>query len=356
MRILVLAGETADLGPRSTLLGLCRALRSSVAELELATSLRDETDEDPPPPVLGLQATYAAARRSHLVLLTNDAVTPLTLHGAVLLQALDWTRAMTGGVALLEDSAGSRAVRWLRAHSLRRLGVFTAANERSVHSLSALGLGTPDLLPDPALLVPAAFADASRAALAAAGAPCDGSPLIGLAPRHIKLHDQTREASDARLVNLLARALDLAIERHDAFVVCLPASGADATLCSAITATMRSPRRCVAPELDPGTFKGIASELAILVSMHRRAALLAVSVGRPTIGLSDSAALTAALERTGAGHACLDASLFLRGSLLGQLGELIDTALETRRTPVLRFEELRASVRSGIRSLIEICN
>ena len=107
MRILVLAGETAGLGPRSTLLGVCRALRSYVPELELATSLRDETDEDPAAPMRGLSETHAVARRSHLVLLTNDAVAAMTLRTAALLQSLDWTRAMTGGVALLEDASRS---------------------------------------------------------------------------------------------------------------------------------------------------------------------------------------------------------------------------------------------------------
>jgi len=106
--------------------------------------------------------------------------------------------------------------------------------------------------------------------------------------------------------------------------------------------------------LDPATFKGVASELAVLVSAHRRAALLAVAVGRPTIGLGESPALARALERAGSGHAFLDASLFLRGSLVAQLADLIDSAIETHRTPVLRVEEQRASVRAGIRSLLEL--
>jgi polysaccharide pyruvyl transferase WcaK-like protein len=106
--------------------------------------------------------------------------------------------------------------------------------------------------------------------------------------------------------------------------------------------------------LDPATFKGIASELGALVSSHRRAALLATSVGRPTIGLGTSPALAAALERAGSGHAFLDAALFLRGSLVMQLGDLVDSALERRRTQVVRFEELKAGIRAGIRSLIQM--
>jgi len=354
MRILVLAGETADLGPRSTLLGLCRALRASVPELELRTTLPDETDYDPPPTVRGLLATSAAARRSHLVLVTNDAVAAPTLRGATMLRSINRTRALTAGVALLEGPTRPRMAHWLMSRSLRDLGIITAADERAARSLSALGVGTPDVLPDPALLVPAAYADIARSALDAAGAPSDGSPLIGIVPRHIALHDQTREQSNERLASVLGRVLDLTIERHGAFIVCLPAAAEDVVLCGAIANALRSPRRCIAPVLDPVTFKGIVSELALLVSAHRRAALLGTSVGRPTIGLGTSSALAMALERAGSGHAFLDASLFLRGSLVLQLGDLIDSALERRRTQLVRFEEMRASVRAGIRSLLEM--
>jgi hypothetical protein len=354
MRILVLAGERPALGPRATLWGLCRALRDSESEIEIATTLPDESvAEDGRPPVVELRAACASARRYDLVLLTNDALSETWLRGVALPPILARLRATTAGVALLEGAGHSRIGGWLRSRSMRALGVATAADERSARNLKALGVRTPALLPEPALLVPTAFTDSARAALAAAGAPCDGRPLLGVAPRSVPLDRQPDAALDERLLALLAQALALVAGRRGAFVVCLPASAGDALLCEALAAKLGAERACVTPLLDPKTFRGVASELAVIVSLHRRAALLAVAVGRPTIGLGDST-LAAALEPAGSGHAFLDATLFLRGGLSAQLGELIDTACARRRSPVLRIEELRASARAGARALLRI--
>jgi|KBSSwiStaDraftv2_1062776.scaffolds.fasta_scaffold111363_2 single-stranded DNA-specific DHH superfamily exonuclease len=354
MRILVLAGEHGGLGPRATLWGLCRALRESLDEVELATTLPDETlEEDSRPPVVELRAACATARRRSLVLLTNDALSESWLRGVALPPILAQVRATTAGVAVLRGAAHTRIGGWIEARSLRTLGAITAADRASVRNLKSLGASAATLLPDPALLVPAAYADVAHATLAAAGAPGDRRPLLGVVPRRVPLRGRLEHAIDERLIALVAQALALVVARRGAFVVCLPAAAADILLCEELAAKLGAERACVTPPLDPKTFAGVASELAVMLSAHRRAALLAAGVGRPTVALGDPA-LAAALEPAGPGHAFLDAALFLRGGLAAQLADLVDAALEMRRTPVVRIEEMRASARAGVRSLIRI--
>jgi hypothetical protein len=139
MRILVLAGETADLGPRSRCSASVVRCAPRCRSSSLRTTLRDETDFDPPPPVRGLLATTAAARRSHLVLLTNDAVAEPTLRGTAMLQSINRTRALTTGVALLDQLTRPRTAHWLMARSLRDLGIITAADERAARRRTRRG-------------------------------------------------------------------------------------------------------------------------------------------------------------------------------------------------------------------------
>jgi hypothetical protein len=352
MRILVLAGERADLGPRATLQGLCRALRDSLDEVELATTLPDETlEEGARPPVVELRAACASARRYDLVVLTNDALAESWLRRVVLPPILARMRATTAGVALVRSGSRTRVGAWIEARALRTLGVITAADPRSARNLEALGAGRAAVLPEPALLVPTAYADVARATLAAAGAPDDGRPLLGVVPRRLSLRGYMDAAIDERLLALLVQALARSAGRRGAFVVCLPARAADVLLCEELSAKLGLERACSTPLLAPGTFRGVASELAVIVSTDRRAALLAAGVGRPTVALGD-AALAGALEPVGPGHAFLDAELFLRGGLAAQLGDLVDAAMELRRAPVLRIEEMRASLRAGVRGLI----
>jgi hypothetical protein len=348
LRILVLAGAASDLGPRATVLGLARALRAAQPEARLTTTLADAAGEDSDV-AAGRCARLAAARKADVVLATTDAVSELRVADAAALWAMGRARPIDG-VAIARCDQTGWAARRLRAHALARMRTVTAADRASAADIAAARAAPTGVLPDPALLVPAAFEDRARAALAAAGAPCDGTPLIGVTPQ---ASARDPETASLRRVELLARVADEAIARHDAFVVYLPARASDAALCAAIAAAQSSDRACVAPPFDPATFKGVASMLMLLLSSHRRAGLLAASVGRPVICLGAPGVLAGALADAGAGHEFLDDALFVRGGLTAQLGEMIDAAAEVRRTSLVRIEELKAAVREGARRLLD---
>jgi hypothetical protein len=353
MRILVLAGESADLGPRATLLGLCQVLRESVDALELMTTLPDETAPADATPLCpgDLRAVLAAAQHSRLVLLTRDALAGSPLRNAALMQMLALRRAHTIGIALAPVPPQRRLQRWLNVHALRQFSSVTAAEHAGASALEQDGVHVTRILPDPALLIPAAYKEGARAALTAAGAPDDGTALLGVVPRPIVLAGKDGAGGTERLVTLLARTVDAACERHRTFVVWLPARGADVALCEALDDAMSTTRSCIAPLLGPSLFKGVASELSLLLSSHRRAALLAAGVGRPTVGLGDPA-LLGSMALPGSDHGFLDGELFLRGALSAQLGELIDAAMERPRTSLVHFEELRAQVLDTLRELL----
>jgi hypothetical protein len=353
VRILVLAGESADLGARATLLGLCRIVREVAPEAILATTLADESvDDGAAEPVSGAAEIHATARRSDVVLVTSDALRTPGLTEAAHLRLLAFRGARLAGVSLAASPGAARGKRRLRTQCLRAMRAATAADPESARELAA-GDVPLRVLPDPALLVPAAIADVGREALAAAGAPRDGTPLIGVVPRAVRLHDMPPEAGTARFIDLLARTLTQTIEHHTAFVVCLPACAADVPLATALSEALPGVRACALPLLSPAAFKSVTSELAVLVSAHRRAALLGAAVGRPTVGLGDRVPLGAALAQAGGRHAFLEADLFVRGALVGQLADLLTTAIEVRRVSLVPIEELRAAARGGVRELMD---
>ncbi|MGH7550668.1 MAG: polysaccharide pyruvyl transferase family protein [Gemmatimonadota bacterium] len=358
-RILILGGDAdGNLGDRAILMGMCRELRGGPIEVEL-TVVSSEPDRAAadyrarviPPLPRGLLALCGTARRSDLILVgggglfqDDDSLVKMPYWALRIALVRLLQRRVVGyslGVGPL-DAASSRLFARLAFACLSRVSVRDREAQRIAQPLTTKPV---ELVPDPAILLPAGDPDDARRRLREAGVPLDDRPLIGVTTRRwfparrrlvpavvrARLRPASHEGSQ-ELTALIAAALDRVVESHEAFVVLLPTyrrpHEGDDTVCRMIMDAMASNRARMVVVEDAAMYKAVTAQMRVLVGGRMHPTILAAGAGIPVVGLAYNPKFVGFFDLIGQRHRLLDMKDFVNRKEIDALARLIREALE----------------------------
>lgn len=164
---------------------------------------------------------------------------------------------------------------------------------------------TPDVIPDPAFMLPPAPAELARAYLRGLGLE-PGRPLIavalrrwfhslgGFVPHRLRARAGLGGAQGAAEMNELlggvAQAVSRLAKRMDASVLLMPTytvdHEADHRPCAGLVARLPGVRTAIARIADPSLYKAVVGQAQLLVSARMHPLILAAGMGVPLVGLA----------------------------------------------------------------------
>ncbi len=361
-RILVIAGDAdGNLGDRAILFGLCRLIRERRPNALIAAVSNDpkrlERDlgiEGLPKGVRGLWAQLRAMRRADVVVCgggglfqDDDSLVKMPYWAARVLAARALSGRVVGtalGVGPL-DSRSSRLAARLAFACMERVSV----RDEEARAVARRSSPKPvELVPDTALLMPAAPGDAVDAYLAEAGVPLDGRPLVGVAvrrwfpsrrrviPNQVSAKFAKPKEADAPEAALLperiAAVLNAAAETHPFHVLFLPtynlAHEADDRVAAAVMARLEGATGQILRVGDPTLYKGIVGRLRLLIGGRMHPTILAASMGTPVVGLAYNMKFKGFFDLIGAGERLFNVQDFVRGGNEAKIAALVAEALD----------------------------
>ena len=162
------------------------------------------------------------------------------------------------------------------------------------------------IVPDPALLLPAAPKKAAYEILRAHDLPLGKAPLIGVAVRHwfhqngsviphkyafkYRLRSIPGRSQCEKMVALLADVLDRLAANHGAFILFLPTYNvmheADDKICLQVMTTMKCNQKRLLRIRDPLLYKAVSGCLDVMLGGRMHPTILAASAGTNIVGLS----------------------------------------------------------------------
>lgn len=383
-RSIFIVGGDADgnLGDRGILQSTCEQLRSLAPELAVTViSARPGSESYPgattiPP---SLPAICRAARRADLVLIgggglfqDDDSLVKMPYWAALTALLRTLCPRVVGhslGVGPL-GAASSRFAARAAFACMERISVRDPEAQRIARKLTRKPV---ELVPDPALLVRPVPAAEARSLLGRHGVPLDTQPLIGVAPRRwfpsrpriiphrwtarLRRGDPALTRDSAHLASLLARVLDEAAARHEAFILFLPtytlSHEADDVVCEQIRSRMSSPDSAIVRIDAPPLYKAVAAQLALMLGGRMHPTIFATSSTIPAVGLAYNRKFSGFFELLGQTDLVMDVRDFVDGELTAELGAMIDTAWRKQFTLRARIDVLAASLRQFYGSLLE---
>ena len=319
-RLLILCGDAdGNLGDRAILKATCRALGAvtGASELCIVSALADWREGDQairalPPGPRGFLKLCAVAARSDLVICgggglfqDDDSLVKMPYWGLrVALMRLLCGRVVgyALGVGPLK-ALSSRLFARLAFACMMKISV----RDQEAKDLTARLTDKPvQVVPDPAIMLPASPAREARRWLEAQGVALDGRPLIGVTtrrwfpakPRLIphRLASKFRAGQDGddpasgRYIRFFADVLDEIARRHDAQFLFLPTYNlrheGDDEVCRRIAASMTGDGGPVLTVDRPELYMAVVRELAVLVTGRMHPAIFAAAVGTPFVALA----------------------------------------------------------------------
>lgn len=361
-RLLILGGDAdGNLGDRAIQQGMCLEARRVRPGIEIqvisadAQSCRERFGATAilPGPA-GFLKLCRAAWRSDLILVgggglfqDDDSLVKMpywSLRVLLMRMLCRHVRGFSLGVGPL-DHAVSRMFARL---AFRAMDAVSVRDPRAAELAQSLTSKEVRVVPDPALLLPAAPADVARKVLESNDIPHDGSkPLIGVAVRrwfpkqprlipHKLAHRFSREDETARgdsdlLVQLFGQALATLQNELGAYILFLPtynlAHEADNEICVRMRATLAEDRSSILELDDPAVYKAVTGQLDALVGGRMHPTILAAAMGTPVVGLAYNQKFRGFFEMMGREHFVLDVEDFVLKSAVAELVGLTVAAL-----------------------------
>lgn len=384
--ILLLGGDADhNLGDQAILSSMCRALRKLHPGATLAVVSADKSrsaqyaDADIlRPGLFGLPALCAAAARSDLVLVgggglfqDDDSLIKMPYWAARCLLMRLFCRRIIGyalGVGPLR-AASSRLFARLAFACMEQVTVRDPHAQRVAQPATGK---TVEVVPDPAILIEPATADATRRWLDEHGIAVNDKPLIGVAvrrwfpprnrivPQRVAAKVAPVVASPGRrsgaLIDALVAVLEEAIDRHDAKILLLPTYNAghegDDRLCLEIQNRLPAGAAKVLHIDDPALYKGVAGQLALMLGGRMHPTIFAAAMATPIVGLAYNPKFHGFFELLDIPGRVMDVEAFVRQGKTKELAALIEQAFNDRDTLRQNSAALQERVDRFNRSLV----
>ena len=385
-KILLLGGDADhNLGDQAILASMCRALRKLHPGADLAVVSADESrsaryaDADilrPGP--FGLPALCAAAARSDLILVgdgglfqDDDILIKMPYWAARCLLMRLFCRRIVGyalGVGPLR-AVSSRLFARLAFACMEQVTVRDPHAQRVAQTVTSKAV---EVVPDPAILIEPASADATRRWLDERGVAANGKPLIGVAvrrwfpprnrivPQRVTAKLVPGIASPGRrsgaMIDALVTVLEEVIERHDAKIVLLPTYNAghegDDRLCLEIQNRLPAGAAKVLHIDDPALYKGVVGHLTLMLGGRMHPTILAAAMATPIVGLAYNPKFHGFFELLDIPDRVMDVEAFVRQGKTSELAELIEQAFDDREKLSSNSAVLQERVDRFNRSLV----
>ncbi len=381
-RVLLLAGDTRwNVGDRAIRAGLCALLREACPGVDICglsrTPARDAAE-------FGMRTVGAspaaiprvAVWRPDLVvwgggqLLQDDSSQVKNPFWAAV---LGWVRATCRARILgCGLGVGPLQTRWGRhfaARALRQADALIVRDERSAQLAASLAArAEPIVAADLAVAVPAAPADAVERYLDASG-PVErpaGDLVVGVVLRrwfHVNgsvlpyawaqrsgLRHSLGAARLDRFMDHAAEALDRVARGRRLRYWFLPFSDApwdrDRELTEAVARRMRAPSHVLRLDCPAATVKGILGRCDLVVTSRLHAAILALDMGRPVVGIPYASKVDDLLAKTGSPCLGMDAVAEAGGATA--LGDVLEHALSTMPASSARAADEASRLRARL--------
>lgn len=385
-RVVIMGGDAdGNLGDRAILQAICRSLQS--AHPATAISVVGE-DADRlrcgagialiPKGPRGLPALVAALASADLVICgggglfqSDDSLVKMPYWAARI------ALARLLGNTVIGYSLGVGPLRTSACRLFARIA-FACMDEISVRDPIALATAQKltyrpvRLVPDPAFLLAPVDGTDAAAWLAAQGVPTNGRPLIGVAPRRwfpprnrlvpnrfsYRWRRNRPDAGNRRLAKLLAATLDQLVTTTGAHIVFLPSYSSehegDDRMCAAIKAHMQSDASTLLQVEQPDLYKGVVSNLDVLLGGRMHPTIFASAVGTPVVGLAYNPKFNGLFELLRQGERVLDVADFVQHGSFDRLVKLVTEAMADDREQLLGVtRELAARTRGFSQLLLE---
>lgn len=388
VRVLVLGGDAdGNLGDRAIRMATARHLRALPGDVRVVVVSRDAGRvreecgaEAVPPGLAGLPALLRAAASADLILCgggglfqDDDSLVKMPYWALRLAAVRLLCRRIVGfslGVGPLRSAPGRLAAR-LAFATMERISVRDPEALRVARSLTSKPV---EMVPDPALSLPAASPGVVERWLRERGVPDDDRPWIGLAPRrhfpprsrlvpHMvrwKLQPGYRRLGHGsdRLADVLARTLDRLAEAHGARVLLLPSYArpheGDVRMGREVLERMTVPRAHLLVPDDPVLYRGLAARLDVLVGGRMHPTIFAAGAGTPVVGLSYNPKFEGLFRLLDLGERVLPVEALLEAGGEDALRERVEEALAEGRDGLSeRTAGLAARTTSFLGSLLE---
>ena len=203
------------------------------------------------------------------------------------------------------------------------------------------------IIPDPAFLLMPESGEKTKHWLEEQGIPVHGRPLVGvtvrrwfppkprLVPSRIaskyQRPDYTLVHQSTLLCEMLAKVLDQLVRKHNAYVLFLPTYNVshegDDRLCREIQHRMTEDSGKIICIDNPHLYKGVCTQLAVLLGGRMHPTIFAATVGTPVVGLAYNPKFSGLFSMLGLDQYIMDVQEFVTQGITDQLAGLVDNAL-----------------------------
>lgn len=387
LQIFLLGGDAdGNLGDMAIRMVTARRLQALAPEARIIVVSRDadraraETGADVVPGgIAGLPSRLRAAAGSDLVVCgggglfqDDDSLVKMpywALRLAVTRLLCDRVVGFSLGVGPLRSTLGRWAAR-LAFATMDRVSVRDPEARRVARPLTTRDV---EVVPDPAVALPAASSRKVDAWLREQGVPDDDLPWIGLAPRRhfpprsrliphqikwrlLPGYRRLGYESD-RLADALAEALQSVAEAHGARILLLPSYArrheADVQMGREVLRRLSTSRAHLLVPDDPVLYKGLTSRLSALVGGRMHPTIFAAAAGTPVVGLSYNPKFEGFFRLLDLRDRVIPVDALIEEQGAERLRQVVEEAMRDDRDLAERTSELEGRMTSFLASLVK---
>jgi polysaccharide pyruvyl transferase WcaK-like protein len=273
------------------------------------------------------------------------------------------------GVGPLESKTGRFAAR-VAFSAMERVSARDPLGQKIAQSLTSKSV---TLVPDPALHLVKTNGQAVRNYLKAQGVPLSAPYLIGVAvrrwypPQRRFLPQKIRTRlgggrsvltdESKRLAAMLAEVLDELVRRLRAHILLMPSycapHEADPMMAHEIIARMEQTGAQLLYVDDPALYKGVASEVSLMIGGRMHPTILAASSGTPVVGLAYNQKFQGLFQMLGIGDQLMDVVDFVQGTKISELTDMASAAMVGPNDCLQRAVALGAQTQEFNRLLLD---
>lgn len=359
--ILILAGDAdGNLGDRAILYAICHELRAVTPGLRITAISNTRAMQDAGMDVDTIQSgirgfarLIQAAIRADAIICgggglfqDDDSLIKMPYWALrVLLMRLCCRRII--GYSLGVGPLSAPTSQWSARLAFSCMRYITTRDPLAQTTAQAFTQKPVTIIPDPALLLMPEPAQKAKHWLAEHGVAVNGRPLIGVAvrrwfppkprlvpsriasrfqrPGHTLVHRSTL------LCTLLANVLDQLVRESNAYILFLPTYNlsheGDDRLCREIQHRMTlDPGKILCID-NPHLYKGVCTQLDVLLGGRMHPAIFAAAVGTPVVGLAYNPKFRGFFSMVGLNRYVMDVQEFVTQGLTDQLAGLVNDAL-----------------------------
>lgn len=375
---MILAGDTdGNLGDRAIIFSMCKELRRAHSNMKIQL-ISDDPPRDrqffgaltiPKGPV-GLPSFIRAARESDLILcgggglFQDDSSLVKMPYWAMRLALAKLVGGRIVGYSLGVgplDYKSSRLFARLAFSCMERISVRDPEAEKTSKPLTSKPV---QIVPDPALILPAAPEEEAYGVLRRSSVPM-GSPLVGVSARRwfhqyssliphkyafkYNLRKIPGEQECGRMTSMLARVLDRIVEEHGAHIVFMPTYNvtheSDDRICGEILEKMNSRNSTLLRISNPTLYKAVTGFLSVMLGGRLHPTILAASMGVPIVGLAYNQKFFGFFDLLEMRDRVISVEDFLHNEMTDELATRISKSMMSNSNTISKVLKLKKLIR-----------